>query len=210
MGMAYSNPPFELGEVLSGTDDNGNLINSEVLGTIYEFPYRDPAVRGSKTRVSSHVIRAIALRNTSGITLYGKRLAVLDDTGGVGNYENAVAYAAVLSEGHIAIIDDGLATTGVADDDIFWGIIEGPVTVLTPDAGAAFSGDIAISADLVAATAAASTGATAGRVSNVTLPGTTAGTVAFQAARNLVGRALSARTTGETQSDLLIYANIRL
>lgn len=210
MGMAYSNPPFELGETLSGTDDNGNLINNEVLGTVYEFPYRAAAAQGVRNRQSSHVIKAIALRNTSGITLYGKRIAVLDDTGGLGNYENAVAYGSVLSEGHIVIIDDGIATTGVADDDIFWGILEGPVTVLTPDAGAAFSGDIAISADLVCATAAASTGVTAGRVSNVTLPGTTGATVAFQAARNLVGRALSARTTGNTASDLLIFACIRL
>lgn len=209
MGMAYSNPPFELGETLSGTDSDGNLINDEVLGTVYEFPYRGTGY-GVTPRSSSHVIKAIALRNDSGVTLKGKRLAVLDDTGGIGNYEKVKGYASVLREGHLVVIDDKIATNGVANNDIFWGVICGPQTILTPDAGAAFSGDIAISVDLIAATAAASTGDTAGRVSNVTLPGQTGATVAYQTVRNLIGRALSARTTGETGEDLLAFVNIRL
>lgn len=210
--MKFVDPPFGLGETLSGTDSDGNLINKEVVGTIYEFPSRDVAstgIRGNKTRLTDRPIVAVALRNESGLTLYGKRVAKLTETAGYSLLESVDGYAAELADGNVVIIDEYLATDGVADDDIFWGIISGPVTVLTSTVGADFNGDIAVGAPLVAGTASTSGNSTSGRVSNVTLAAQTAATVAFSMAHNLVGVALSARTTGETAEDLLINAKLQ-
>jgi hypothetical protein len=80
----------------------------------------------------------------------------------------------------------------------------------TPTAGADFNGDIAAGAPLVAATGTTSGNSTGGRVSNVTLPGQTGETAAFSAAANLVGYALSARTTGVTDADILVNLCLRV
>ena len=210
--MLVNDAPFELGETLTGTDDDGNLVNDDVLGLIYEFPAVDTtatAIRGNKARKTGKTIKAVALRNESGLTLYGKRVVKLTETAGYSLVESVDGYAPTLADGNIVIVDDQLSSTGVADDDIFWGIISGPVTVLTSTVGADFNGDIAVGSPLVAATGSTSGNSTSGRVSNVTIAGQTAGTVAFQMADNLVGRALSARTTAETAEDLLIQACIR-
>jgi hypothetical protein len=210
--MKFVEPLFGLGTTLSGTDDDGNLINDEALGTIYEFPSRDlssSGIRGNKTRLTDRPIVAVALRNESGLTLYGKRVAKLTETAGYSLLESVDGYAAELADGNVVIIDEFLETDGVADDDIFWGIISGPVTVLTSTVGADFNGDIAVGSPLVAGTGSTTGNSTSGRVSNVTLAGQTAATAAFSMAHNLVGVALSAKTTGNTAADLLINAKLQ-
>jgi hypothetical protein len=213
MPAIYTGQNFELGETLSGTDDDGNLINTQVIGTIRTFPAKDLSVnslRGNKSFRTGRDVVAVALRNESGLTLYGKRVARLTRTAGYSLLESVDGYADTLLEKQCVIIDEFLATDGVADDDIFWGIIGGPVIVLTGWAGADFSGDIAVGGQLVAATGSTTGVSSAGRVSNVTIVGQTGGTEAFQNAANQIGVALSARTTGETNSDLLINACIKL
>lgn len=211
--MQYVIPPFELGETFAGKDDAGTLINLSWLGQIFEFPANQQGVsqiRGSKKRSSGRQIRAVALRNESGIALLPKRLARLVRTAGYSNVEAVDGYSAVLAEKGIVFIDEFLPAAGVADDDIFWGIISGPTTVLTSFVNTDFNGDIAVGAELVAATGATTQDTDAGKVSNVTLPGDTAGTQAFQMAHRVVGVALSARTTDNTNADLLINACIEL
>lgn len=210
--MNFSKPgPMNLGETLSGTDADGNLINDEHLGHIYNIPANDfSATQGIKARLSSRQIKAFLVRNVSGVTLYGKRLGTLRQAAGYDAFIAEVdGLAETLAHKGCVILDPYIATNGVADDDICWALVEGPCMLLTPDAGAAFNGDIAVAAPLVAATAAASTGTTAGRVSNVTLAGQTAATAAFNMAANLVGHALSARTTGETGAEILVNAQLR-
>lgn len=216
--MKFVIPPFELGTTYKGKDDDGNLINPHWLGQVHEFPYNNTSgsqVRGNRKRLSGRTILAVALRNESGLTLYGKHLARLTRTAGYSLLESVDGYAAALAEKDVVIIDPGLATGGVADDDIFWGIIGGPTTILTPEDGSAFNGNIAVGEPLVGATAATTGTSVAGRVSNVvhqaaTAGDTTAALQAFKMAANLIGYALSARTTGETNADLLINACIRL
>lgn len=211
-------PPFELGETYSGTDDSSNLINPHWLGQIHEFPLNNDSgseVRGNCKRLTGRTIKAIAVRNESGLTLYGKRLARLTRTAGYSLLESVDGYCDTFAEKLCGVIDPGIATNGVADDDIFWLIIEGPTTILSPAAGAAFNGDIAVGAQLVGATAATTGTSVAGRVSNLVYTAATSGsTVAIQDALNQalnhIGYALSARTTGETSEDLLINACIKL
>jgi hypothetical protein len=209
--------PFELGKTLKGTDADGNLINSEVLGREFTFNniQTTSPTNGVRSFHTGEPLRVIALRNRSGVTLYGKRHATLDlTTAGTAGVTDVKGLCDALAEASV-LIDPELATVGVADKDIFWGVVEGLALTLTPEAGAGFNGDIAVGADLVAATAASSTSSTTGgRVSNATFSGATDGSTvavlrAYNLAMNHLGTALSARTTGETSADLLMRVRNR-
>lgn len=210
--------PFELGATLKGTDADGNLINSEVLGR--EFTFNNitttSPTNGVRKFHTGEPLRVIALRNRSGVTLYGKRHATLDlATAGLTGITDVKGYCDSLAEPAV-LIDEYLSSTGVADKDIFWGVVEGVALTLTSETGAGFNGaDIAVSNDLVAATAASSTGATTGgRVAIISITNATAGNSsngydAYRMAMNHLGTALSARTTGETSADLLMRVRNR-
>jgi len=206
--MQYQYPPFELGETLDGTDSDGNLINESVLGMIYEFPAQRLGVSGiggKKGRKTGKSIKAVALRNVSGIKLYGKRLAqTKSDSGGYELMEEVDGYEDEGDSTNVVIIDEFLDSTGVADDDIFWGILEGPVTVKTQDEGNA-GNSISIGDGLAAGTA---TGTTLSTASDNDVGGVKAHSDPNPL--ELIGVALSARTTDETGEDLLINASIRV
>ena len=208
----FTTPPFGLGQSYKGTDDAGNLINDEWLGRIYYFPANDPtstAARGMVSQLATgRYIKAVILRNTLGAPLTRKRLAMFERTAGYSLLESVNGYAAVLAE-KFCVFVDGYSDDTIADDDLFWGILEGPTIVLTPQSGDDFNGDIAVGAQLVAATGASTGHADQGRVANVTLPGQTGATQAFAMAANQVGIALSGRTTAETDSALLVHALIK-
>lgn len=209
--MVNPEGPFFLNDVYPGTNDDGDLINAHLLGTVSWFPYApDPATqhRGSKSRTNAKMIGAICLRNESGIAILGKRFARLTRTAGNSLMTSVNGYGAVLNERLLVLTPPYLPSAGVPDDDIFWGIFQGPSLVLTPNAGAAFNEDIAAGAPLVGATAASTQSTLPGRVSNMTLVGQTGTTDAFNAAIGLLGYALSARTTGETSADLLMHVSI--
>lgn len=208
-------PPFDLGQTYRGTDlnDSSVLINAPWLGQVFEFPYETRttgSVRGNKTRKSGRTIKAIAIRNSSGISLLPKRIVQLDTTAGVAGMQVTKGYANSWAQDNIAIVDDSLPSTGVADKDIFWAIVQGPVLTLAPMVGADFNGtDIVLGARLIAATGVTSQATSAGRITNITFTNVTRGV--FNCAVNLVGTALSARTTGESTGaqDLLINSQIR-
>lgn len=208
----FAVPPFFLGESYKGTDDDGNLINEHLVGQVHMLPYKDlsaTALRTSRDRLTGRQVKAVICRNVTAAALLPKRVGLLDATAGYDMVETVDGYCDTLaSTGRCVFIDPFLPSAGVADDDLFWGIVEGLTIVLTPAAGAAFNGDISAGAPLVAATAATTNTSTAGRVSNITVAGQTAGTAAFSMARNCLGYALSARTTGETEADLLVNAHI--
>lgn len=211
--MHTPSPPFALGETLRGKDADGTLINSHWLGMKYTFPMPNPDgdVRGQKSRPTNKTITAIALRNITGAALLGKRIARLTRTAGYSPVESVDQYAISLAERGIVIVDSWLPSAGVPDDYIFWGIIEGPCEVLTPVAGAGFNAtSIAVGDLLVAATGATSNNSDYGRIAGFALANNTDAAGAFAQARNTVGTALSARTSGNTNADLLINAKILL
>jgi hypothetical protein len=212
--MKRVDPPFELGETLSGTNDSGTLTNDDKLGQIFEIPAQNLGggnfASGNKARLSGRSIIAVMLRNTSGGVLLGKRIGILDEvTAGYGLLETCSGYSDTLAQRNVVVVDDKLPSGGVADDDIFWGILQGPTTVLTPHVEADFNGIISIGDPLVSSTATTTGATTAGRLSNVTVVGQTGGTQAFTMGRGVVATALSAATTGNTNSDLLVNACIQ-
>ena len=193
--------PLNLGETMPGTDADGNLINATWLGQVFELPATpvdNTQIRGSKKRLVGRTVKVVLLRNESGITLYGKRLAALTATAGYSLLTSVSGYSAANSQKNVVAIDQYLETTGVADDDIFLGIIEGPTiikTQQTPDATSV----IAVGAKLVAGTGAASSqNSLAGGVAADTTPGVD----------EFIATALSARTTANTNTDLLVNVKI--
>lgn len=210
--MKAVHPPFELGTTLPGTDSQANLINDDILGQIWQFPTFNATSRqrGQKNRPGGgRMITAVALRNNSGLTLLGKRFALIELTAGYLGVKNINGYAVVNPKRNIVLIDSWLSSSGVADKDIFWGIIAGPAIVLTPMAGADQVGDIAVGSPLVNSTGTTSGVTTSGRVALASIANATDATGAFNQSLAMLGRALSARTTGETNSDLLVDLNIQ-
>ncbi len=208
-------PPFQLGETLKGTmpGDSSTLINNDKLGVRHAFPHVDYSITGntqSRSLLSGHKICAIALRNESGVTLLGKRLALLTLTAGYSQLKSVDGYARPYLVGKTILIDPWLPSGGVADDDIFWGIYQGPAMCLTPTVAADFVGAVTAGAPLVAATAATTQTSSAGRIANITLPGQTGDTQSVSAALNLIGFALSTKTTDLTNSDLLVNLALRI
>lgn len=210
--MIYNEPPFKLGETYKGKDNDSNLVNDELLGKIYFHP-----VKGSTDasgRQAGYPIKAMIVRNESGGALLGKRVVKFTNTAGYSNLKSIDGYATVLATGRHAFLDPNLPSAGVADDDLCWVILEGPTTVLTPIAGADFNGAITVGNPLVNSTGTTTGATTSGRISNVTFTAATAGNTsngydAFQCAANILGVALSTRTTSETATDLLVHATIR-
>ena len=206
--MYTAEPPFELGETLSGSDADGNLINSHWLGMKFTFPpkpARNSTPGAAVQRRTGRNIVAMPIRNVYGDTLYGKRLCLLDYTtaglaGTTGGCTTCKGYATTTGQANVAIIDEFIETNGVADDDIFWAIVEGPVIVKT-QATAAAAGTIAAGDKLIGGTGAATSGnSTAGGV------GTTSAPLVTQ----LLGTALSAMNSASTQQDCLIMSHIHM
>lgn len=204
--MAISSElPFDLGETLKGKDSDGNLINSHWLGKEFVYQPRNKDAVGVKGNLTGRQLRIVALRNTLGAALLGKRAVLMSTAGGYTSVEDVTGYGATHGAARVVAVDPYLDSNGCADDDIFWGIVDGVTTMLTSTVGADFKGDIAVGSPLVCGTGTTTGSTSEGRVSNVTLPGTTGATTALQQALNVIGTALSARTTGETNSDILVH-----
>ena len=167
-------PPFALGQTLgvSSTDDGKGWV-----GVVKQFPDVVPST--GKIR-SNRVKTCIAVRNVSGVTLLPKRLVTFKS----GSISEVDGYTNVTDEPSAGVVDEHLAASGVANNDVFWITVQGPTEVKLGPAQEA-----AVDTSLVALTAAASTHST------------TAGQAQTGAATFLqngyIGRAVSAGTTGQ-------------
>jgi hypothetical protein len=213
MYRVLAEPPMDLGETLSGTL-NSSLINTDKLGGIYYFDSK--STRDGIARVSSKPIGAVLLRNTSGLTLLGKRLGQLDRTAGYTPMHEVAGYSTVLANAGLVLIDPYLPSTGVADDDIFWGVFSGPALCLLPLLSTGHA-DISVNDPLVGHTGTTTGATTSGRITKVQFIAATSGETgaalqAFSMAKNVVGRALSARTSQETTAgaDILVDFGINI
>tara|TARA_R100000458_G_scaffold18786_1_gene16406 strand:- start:1538 stop:2182 length:645 start_codon:yes stop_codon:yes gene_type:complete len=159
--MIYVDPPFDLGDTLKGTDDDGNLINKHWEGAIFEFPDFDrtgSGIRSGKTRRSGQSIRAVCVRNTSGGALTVQSLCLkFDLTPSTTVSSQATAETAgreiigrvdAVSDGAnlwCGIGDDQL-TDQVASNDLFWLVVGGPVLAKIKASATITFGDVLVSA----------------------------------------------------------------
>jgi hypothetical protein len=198
--MLFSEPPMKLGETLAGTVTNDGvttLINSDKLGMIYWHPC--PTSVDAGPRASGRPIKAILLRNTSGTVLHGKRLGQLVAGEGSMLCNTVAGYTVDTTATKVVIIDSYLTGT-VADDDIFWGILEGPCVGRMQTLANA-SSVVAPGAFLVA-------GSGAGTATNTTSGGlamTTAPVV-----HNIVGVGLTNVSTSSAGGDVALNACIQV
>lgn len=208
-------PPFGRGETFynGGTIDTSNLGGGQHIGKIWVFEDIDYSTVGVKKLRSSRPVRCMVCRNVSGIALLPKRLANLtiagtgptsgigpqsgDNRGFLGNVDGYTTTTAAKG----FPIDEWLPAAGVPNNDLFWVVIDGPATVLTDLAGGA-NNPISVGSTVVALTAATSQATTAGRVYAQDLTGATAPLANM--IQNALGVAMSAKTTANTNADLLV------
>lgn len=192
MSGHYENLPFQRGRTY-GAADNTLAVHLEGREYIHEDQNYGTGMN-CKVRIC---------RNNSGIALQPKRLAKFNLTAGKGEYDVA-GYADVLAE-PTAVIDDLLGPGGVPAGDLFYCVIAGPCLVLT-DLAAGASNVIAVGDYLHSQTAATTGATTAGRVTEAVFTGATA--VLAGQITNVLGRAMSAATTGSTNSPLLVAVGL--
>lgn len=207
----HNDQPFDRGQTLYGPDatiDANDLQGAHLLGMEKEFEdldYGSTSPGALPHRTGEKVVCRL-VRNTSGVTLLGKRLVKLNAAG-----TEATGYATVEAE-RCAATDEWLTSAGVRANDVFWAVVRGPAVVTTPVAGSDFGSDIAAGDRLQSMTTSGNsttTGTTAhnGRANKFTTVAAT--TVAqFNSLMNhvthFVGTAISARTTGETNAAVLV------
>lgn len=167
---------------------------------------------GSKSsRTNARQVTCRLMRNVSGVTLYAKQLVQVDPT----NPNRITGRSTVLFQQDVYPIDEFLPASGVPNGDMCWVVISGPAKVLTPMTGAEFNAASIAAGDPIGAattnggsTAAGST-APAGRVAAPSYPNVALTTSAQYAqivrdVRGVIGIAMSAMTSGQTNADLLI------
>lgn len=174
-------------------------------GTVLVFKDEDPTDR-SKYR-SHHDKTFIIVRNTGAVNLLPKQTVVWE-SGYVNRRVNGKAY---LTNGKVAgVVDEYLPAAGVRVGDLFLLCVKGPSLFYTP-----MEGDVnnvfAVGDHLWSQTAATSGATTAGRLKGT--PGEFSATAAtdgtmVQQALKRVGWAMSAGTTGETNSSKLMYVDL--
>lgn len=203
--MAKSeNPPFARGEY----DTTGAFAH--LYGREWEIEDEDwgQTTQGAKGTRSGKLVTIRLVLNDSTVALLPKHVVRYSRT--AGEYGHHVdGDVRLAAEDWAGVVDEFLPAAGVPAASAFFIVVKGPTKVITPDAGAAFNGDITVGALLVAATAAASTGTTSGRVgvANITASTQTADYSTIQdPVINAIGRALSAATTGNTATD--IFADV--
>lgn len=176
--------------------------SAKLEGLVKVFNDTDPTVTaGPKQTRSSRKVECMLVRNVSGETLAAKRVC----TWAAGHRGKRVDGYCRLSAQEVAgVVDDAIGSAGVLDNDLFWLVRKGPCLCRT-DVAALVSiaeGDL-----LIALTAVSSNVTTAGRVI-AAVAGTTNVTYMVSNAVNRLGRAISAKVTANTNSDILVDLEI--
>ncbi len=191
MSGIYENMPFRRGATYGAAD---NTVAKQYEGKEY--------IHEDQTYGTGLNVRLRVCRNNSGVALQPKRAVSFNLTAGVG-FSDVAGYSATVAEKSGIVDDLILGTAGVPNGDLFYVVIEGPCLARTSLIGAD-ANSIAVGDALHAQTAATTGATTSGRVGEALFTGATA-VLAGQIA-NVVGRAMSAMTTAQTNSDVLINA----
>jgi hypothetical protein len=165
MPILNSDPWFGRGQTLGVSLP---AQGTSVTGSQKVFTDTDPRTNNAGVFLSNRMVTCIAVRNTSGAPLLPgavvkfKKSAILDEVDGV---------AAAATDAPLGVVDEYLPPSGVANGDVFWLVVSGPVAITT------------------AATLAAGALVTA-----------TAGAAATGTAANAIGVAISAPANGRVRT----------
>lgn len=190
------------------TIDTNNYGQSVALeGVLGEFPNTNPTLSGGiRVRRNGGKVYARLVRNVSGTTLYPGR-AVCFASGYEGRRVDR--YARVTAEAVAGVVDDHYSSAGIPNGDLFWIIYKGQVLHKTPSDGDGLQfavGDHLYALTAVVAAATAST--TGGRPKPWTsFTFTAAQTTDGSGGKIIANRyaiCLSAKTTNNTEADMLV------
>lgn len=208
------NPPFGRGETFynGGTIDSNNLGGTQLEGKEFVFEdvqYNVSGQVGAKPNRTNRYVRCRIVRNVGAVALLPKQCVTFQKT--------ALVYGARV-DGEVRLdaertypIDEWLPAAGCPVNDLCYVVVEGPATVRT-SLGADATNVFNVGDGVIALTAATSGATTAGRVQPQLnyWAGVANALTSIQSATvpnsimNLIGRALSAATTANTNSDLLV------
>jgi len=189
--------PFARGKVFGVT---ANTDGPSWLGNEWIVEDKDPADPVKKR--SNRFVTLRAVRNSSTVALLPKRVVRYKTTT---LHTEVDGYTALTSQYFAGVVDEFLPAAGVPVGDVFFIAVKGPTLCLTdiaPLASVIAEDDQMVASTAAASTAAATPGTDGGRVSEAAFTGSTA--VLGEQIMNRVGRALSAKTTGNTNADILI------
>jgi len=157
---------------------------------------------GADTPRSNNDVLCKLVRNVAGFTLATKRLV----SWASGYYGRRVdGYCDLDWDACAAGVVDEYLSGGCPANDMCWIAVEGP-TLMTTALAADVTNVIGEGVDIAALTGAASNSTTSGRVQALVL--TSAVTAAQQQVRGIIGRALSAKTTANTDVDILVHLQL--
>lgn len=194
-------PPFERGATFyNGITPPDATSGGNLEGKIYVFEDLDLSVTGTKSYRSGRPVKCMVVRNVSGATLLPKRLASLK-LSGLNFLGQVDGYATVDAAANCYPIDEWLPAAGVVANDLFYVVVDGPATVITGLANGA-GNNIAVGGNVCALTAVTSQATTAGRIQAQDL--SSSATTLGNYVQNKIGMAMTARTTNNTDSAILI------
>lgn len=191
MSGLFENMPFKRGATYGAAD---NTVAKQFEGKEY--------IHEDNTYGTGLYVRVVVCRNNSGAALQPKRAVKFNLTAGVG-FSDVAGYSTVTAEKSGIVDDLILGTAGVPSGDLFYVVVGGPCLAKTSSQAGA-ENNIAVGDGLHATTGATTGATTAGRVGEALFTGATA-VLAGQLA-NVVGRAMSAMTTSQTNTDILVNA----
>lgn len=194
--MSRENAPL-LGR---GEYDSAGAYSSKVGAEVmFEDIDYSASTSGVRTRLTGHRVRCRLVKNSSGIALLPGRVAVFK----AGTSQTEVdGMVATTGKSPAGVIDEYLPSAGVPDGSYFWLVMEGPCSPLTSLAGDA-TNVITEGNPVVALTAATSQATTAGRVAEIST--FAASTHLGSELLGVLGRALSSRTTAQTNAAVRVY-----
>ncbi len=211
------NPPFGRGETFYGV--NGQTPDANNLGGVHleghEWVFEDVnygyagatsfSAGAKPVRTNKHVT-CRCVRNMATFNILPSRVVHMQRTAGNALQGRVDGMGTTTAEGPAFPADEWLPAAGVPQYDLFWIVVDGAATVLTDlaalDSSTANPTLIAVGDILVSLTAVTSGATTSGRVSVQGLTGATA--VLGNNIQNRIGRAMSAATTANTNSRVLI------
>lgn len=147
-------------------------------------------------------VECLCVRNVATVALQPKRLVTFK----AGYFGRRVdGYAETLNDGPCGVVDDDISGT-VAVNDLFWLIIGGPALIKTDFAAVSdFSANGPVTAQTAANSTAAGTTGVAGRITAAAPANATDATGAAALISGVIGYAMTARTTNNTNTDTLVY-----
>ena len=195
------------GKTFLGSNPNRTIaasMKTDIEGTKCEFDDVDPTpTAGVRVKRSNRNVVCLLVRNEAAAALLPKRI-VKWKSGQRGRQVDG--YTCITNEAAAGVVDEFLTSAGVAVHDLFWIVVQGPTLMLTPLEG---DGTAVIAVDdlLGALTAVTSGATTSGRVRVNALTATSTATTdggLGAVVMNSFGRAMSAKTTANTNADVLV------